>query len=102
MTDAGVEPIKTAVVRFKCPFCNRHHARRPRAVDHIARCWSNPENKTCRTCVFFVPAASEADMCGVYGCTCGNFPESCELDIELPENAPVVGCQKWQPRNLED
>lgn len=52
--------------------------------------------------MFFIPAASEADMCGVYGCTCGNFPESCDLDIELPENAPVIDCPKWQPRILED
>lgn len=92
------EPIKTTVVRYKCPHCNRHHARKAGAIAHIGRCWSNPDNKTCRTCASFVPAVY--DSCGIDTgigiCTCGSAPEQCDLGIELPENAPVVNCPQWQ------
>jgi hypothetical protein len=76
------DPIKTTVVRYKCPFCNRHESRKATAVAHIARCWSNPDNKTCRTCALFVPATFDS-------------PEQCDLGIDLPGDAPVVNCPEW-------
>jgi hypothetical protein len=91
------DPIPTTVKRWKCPFCNRHESRKSNAIAHIARCWSNPDNKTCRTCAFFVPAVF--DSCGIDTgvgiCTCGSSPEQCDLGIDLPDRAPVVNCTEW-------
>jgi hypothetical protein len=44
------EPVKVTVTRWLCPHCRRGRAHKQATVEHIARCWANPERHTCRTC----------------------------------------------------
>lgn len=75
------EPIRTTVVRYKCPHCNRHESRKAKAVAHIARCFLNPANRTCRTCKHHI------DVNWVN-------PEGCK--VSEPAEFPVVGCPLWE------
>jgi len=91
-------PIRTTVVRYKCPHCRRHHARRADAVDHITRCWLDPANRTCRTCehhakAYTAPASAWCEP--GHHCTCNDMDEHCTVDLE-PERFPVVLCPLWQ------
>jgi hypothetical protein len=79
------EPIRTTVVRYKCPFCNRFYSRRQAAKDHMARCWLDPANKTCRTCKHHH-----------WGDPFLDTPEKC--DVSEPETFPVVDCPLWALR----
>lgn len=94
MTEITVEPIKTTVVRWKCPHCNRHLSRRRKAVEHVDRCFLNPTNRTCRTCVHHRFEESEPE-------TGWHLPEHCEADVE-PEQWPVVNCPLWKLAGGED
>jgi hypothetical protein len=91
------EPIKTTVVRWKCPHCNRHHARKHDAIAHIGRCWKNPANRTCRTCVFFRREGDGSYCFPGRPCDC-NAPETwCDADVELPaDGLPMIGCALWE------
>lgn len=87
--EGGVsEPIKTTVVRYKCPYCNRHRAKRDAVVEHIARCWKNPATRSCLTCQWRVAPYSEPEV-GY------NEPEGCELEY-TPPAFPTSNCPGWE------
>lgn len=89
-------PIRTTVVRYKCPHCNRHCARRRAAIEHIERCWKNPANRTCRTCVLFRSTGDGSYCFPGRPCGCNAVEEWCDANVELrTDGLPVVGCPKW-------
>lgn len=93
------EPIKTTVVRYKCPHCNRHHSKRKAAVEHIARCFLNPANRTCRTCKFHCQAyfSAPTDWCEPgRQCACNDMDEHCAVQDVETEAFPVVACPLWE------
>lgn len=103
LTAAG--PIRTTVVRWKCPYCNRHHSRKARAVSHIDRCWKSPANRTCRTCRFHAEAYTAPSSSWCFPgrqCDCNDMYEHCQHENgpELePGQFPVVGCPLWELRD---
>lgn len=97
------DPIRTTVVRWKCPHCNRHHSRRPEAVAHVARCWLNPATRSCRTCKFHCQAyfSAPTDWCEPgRQCACNDMEEHCAAGVE-PETFPAVDCPLWELRVAE-
>lgn len=93
------EPLVVTVKRYKCPFCSRGHSSRKRAAEHIARCWSNPVNRTCKICAHLDEGG---DACGcVPGCNWGSpsgpVPPSCTAGVAI-DSFPVTGCALWELR----
>lgn len=103
-----IEPIRYTSVRYRCPYCTRNRSRKKTIADHAERCWHNPANQTCRTCVHFVEGE---DACGCKpGCNWGNngepHREYCGEGLDLPDNGwPITNCPKWASvdpdRNVE-
>lgn len=91
-------PVRAVVVRWWCPFCGRSHSDRPRTRAHMARCWLNPANRSCKTCTFFEFDYDEPDV-GYRG-----LGETCRkgLDPQVPsENRPdrmvfPLHCSGWE------
>jgi hypothetical protein len=83
--------------RYRCPYCPRTASSRTRIVDHLTRCWLNPDNRTCKTCAQFVPDASEWEV-GLVA------PEYCAADVDLSDpdrpgaNRVVSACPFWAAR----
>lgn len=90
------EPIPVMVRRFECPHCARRRASKAATRQHMARCWYDPANKTCKTCTHFEPV----DCCGapdLYSCytpMCPTAP-TCAAGVDLGTTWPVVGCDRW-------
>lgn len=59
------EPVLVVVKRWKCPTCPRTHSNKSRAREHMARCWSNPEVRGCKTCKHFDVDLEDGDGCNV-------------------------------------
>lgn len=52
--------------RWRCTHCHRSWASRSAATAHAGRCWYDPANRSCKTCVYFTPYRIErADGCAV-------------------------------------
>jgi hypothetical protein len=94
-------PVLVKVTRYACPFCTRSRAKKTATAAHIGRCWSNPANRTCKTCRHFEEAftAAPEDWCFEgRRCSCNDSPASCEAGVDLPDHdaLPVVGCPLWE------
>jgi len=92
------EPEVITVKRYRCPFCHRSRAKSQATVEHIGRCWENPQNQTCKTCVNRVDG-------GAYtcddppGCPCGNQPVyACATGLDLGKDGMDIrtGCPSWR------
>lgn len=69
--------IRTITVRrYGCPFCHRTASNKPRIREHLGRCWYNPANQTCKTCVHYVPDQAEPEVGWL-------APEYCAADVSL-------------------
>lgn len=44
-------------VRYRCPFCRRSWSSKTTASEHVARCWLDQANRTCKTCKHHWPGA---------------------------------------------
>ncbi len=93
-------PIAITVTRHKCPHCPRSRAKKAAIVEHIGRCWNNPDNRACRTCANFEPAVAG----GCYGdpqCNCPDSPQNCTAGVDLPDfgGDMVTGCPMWKAVN---
>lgn len=88
MIVASAEPIAIRVVRHACPFCRRSRSKRQATVEHIGRCWLNPDNRTCKTCANFLPAESEPEV-GYHA------PEDCAAGVPLGPDV-VTNCERWE------
>lgn len=91
------DPIPVRVTRYRCPHCARSHSARRRAVEHIGRCWFDPDNRTCKTCANYEPPESG----GCFGdpqCNCPDTPQNCTAGVDLPDfgGEMVTGCEKWE------
>jgi hypothetical protein len=90
-------PVPVMVRRYRCPFCSRSRSSKAATADHIARCWLNPEVRSCRTC-----AHLDRDLGGEWcfpgrPCNCNDGGQECRLDVDLPESGlPVTGCPLWE------
>lgn len=83
------EPIRSVVVRWRCPFCGRSHSARTRTREHMARCWFNPAARSCKTCVHFRENWGNGEGCGR------------GLNVNVPTDRPGVfklptGCPLWE------
>jgi hypothetical protein len=82
-------PAEIVVTRYVCPHCRRGHSRRRAAVEHIARCWRNPTNRTCKTCTHHHHEPDEPQV-GLMG---GPF---CAAGVDLAGEAPRIDCPTWR------
>lgn len=100
MTDIEITPKPQPRIvirkRFQCPFCSFSRATKRLVVEHIARCWHDPANKTCRSCVFFERGHLEGYVLE------REVPDACALGEPVQPKEPVVGCHLWQDRDLEE
>lgn len=93
------QPIAITVTRYRCPHCPRSRARKQATTEHITRCWMNPANRTCKTCVHYQAPSTGPNCEPGHHCTCSDFDEACTReDGPEPNEFPVVACPLWEPR----
>lgn len=68
-------PIERVVTRYICPHCHRGRSSRKAATVHIAQCWRNPGNRSCKTCAWYVPVDINSDEHCTKGITIGKARE---------------------------
>jgi hypothetical protein len=86
------EPIPFTVTRHRCPFCPRTGSSKARATDHIARCWSNPETRGCKTCAHFEKYAGGPTCFPGRPCDCNDGYEQCAVGISLTGRPACERC----------
>jgi hypothetical protein len=88
------EPVEMRVVRWRCSHCPRSWSRKSRTVEHIAQCWFNPANRSCKTCVHRIEPDSEYGYDTDEGCYAG---VELERDPVTPQLAILpLHCPKWE------
>lgn len=86
--------IPVTVVRHQCPHCRRTWAKQPAAASHVARCWNNPDVRSCKTCEHHEPGEAAGGCWGDSYCNCPEVPESCAIAAATPM---VTDCPAWRP-----
>lgn len=94
-------PIPVMVRRYGCPHCGRRRASKKATVEHIGRCWVNPDTQACKTCANYEPAVAGGCPGDPY-CNCPDTPQNCTAGVDLPDfgGAMVTGCPKWTAATL--
>jgi hypothetical protein len=116
------EPIPVRELRYRCPFCGRPAGRPSRVREHMTRCWLDPANRSCKTCVNFErmygdygdTCALGVDLSGHSACSACNgvgfYPDGMDLGGPCPEcdndpqardalkPGPIIHCDQWQAR----
>jgi hypothetical protein len=92
--------LLVTVKRYECPFCQRRRSAKAATREHIARCWENPETRSCKTCAL-LDSYEGGDTCFPgRPCDCNDAFARCgaghQLDIGSQEY-PVTGCPDWKP-----
>jgi hypothetical protein len=86
--------IAIRVTRYQCPHCHRTRSTRRAAEAHIARCFKNPEARSCKTCAAYQPPEgpdySESGRPIYPGCA-----ESCHGGVDI-SGGLKVGCEHWE------
>ena len=92
------EPFQTT--RYRCTWCRRSWAAKRTCTEHIARCWFNPANRSCKTCEHFEPAYHGDPF------TEGSTPEKCHAGVDLMRDVELgtlydrpllpLHCPKWE------
>jgi len=80
------EPIPFKVTRYRCPHCPRTASSKARMVDHIGRCWTNPEARGCKTCAHYAQNYEGAEFCAV----------GVDLAVGDGATSPIVHCDLWE------
>jgi hypothetical protein len=95
-------PVLVWVRRWQCPFCRRRRASKTATAAHIARCWSNPRNRTCKTCAHLTGHPSGQRCIPGRPCHCYDEELYCEAGQTLDNNGPfpVTDCPLWKLRTL--
>ena len=95
-----VEAIAFKTTRYRCPFCSRSYSRRTSASKHIDRCWSNPEVRGCKTCIWHIVHDPEPDV-GLPGdefCNAADHHDLTDgLRVNCPSYAPTNQDKKGSP-----
>lgn len=96
---ATVTPQAVTVRRYRCPHCGHSRAKETAAKAHMARCWHNPDVRTCKTCIHFEPYVPARGCWGDPYCNCPEEPEGCAVGA-WPDGVafPVVDCPSWEAR----
>ncbi|MEV0016621.1 hypothetical protein [Streptomyces tendae] len=98
------QPVPLLVTRHQCPHCRRYtRAKRERVEQHMPRCWSNPDLRTCKTCVHFEPGQPSASCWGDPYCNCPEVPDECAVGA-WPDGVPypMTNCPSWTARKGVD
>ena len=61
LAEKAQQPREVTVKRYRCPHCRYSRSSRKPVVEHIARCWHNPVNRACKTCIHFERATGHTD-----------------------------------------
>ncbi|MGW1815464.1 hypothetical protein ACWCQM_18125 [Streptomyces sp. NPDC002125] len=85
--------LPVTVVRHQCPHCRRTWAKKPAAAAHVARCWSNPEVRSCKTCEHHEPGEAAGGCWGDPYCNCPEVPEGCAVGAATPM---ITDCPLWR------
>jgi hypothetical protein len=88
---ASSTPVSVTVIRHQCPHCRSTWAKKQAATNHIARCWDNPDVRSCKTCDHHEPAED-----GPYPEHPG-WPAGCGIGQYLHDGRPVINCPLWTP-----
>jgi DNA-binding CsgD family transcriptional regulator len=91
--------LSIMVKRWRCPHCIYSKASKNVVEKHIDRCWRNPANRACKTCVHFERAGGEECDC-TPSCKGMSWPDSCGLGEKLPDDRPVLHCPVWEPEEV--
>lgn len=89
------EPIRIVAVRWSCPHCARSRAKRSATVEHIDRCWQNPDARGCKICANYQPPMSGCS--GGYDCNCPPEVEACAAGVDLTDGLRIH-CPAWEMR----
>ena len=76
-------PIALMVRRYQCPHCPHRRAKKATIVEHIGRCWHNPDARGCLTCRHYEPGTASEPEVGWPG-----TPPSCDRGVSL-DGRPV-------------
>lgn len=89
--------VKT-VKRYGCPHCRRWRSSEPRTQSHMARCWKNPDARSCGSCVNHLPPTKGENAEWNTGYP-GSPPEprSCDADIDNNTYGMPRDCPSWEP-----
>lgn len=88
-----------ATTAYRCEFGCGHVRTKKSAVEaHEARCFRNPETRSCQTCgLRLEPERAEYDQRGTM-----TYPGSgwaCGHDNGPTDNKPRTNCEIWEPSN---
>lgn len=73
------------VERWNCDYCKKHYAHKGSATQHEKKCFYNPANKSCASCVHA--------MFSIYT----KAPESmCEITGKAIFQELIANCQHWK------
>jgi hypothetical protein len=56
-------PEKVLMPRYRCVHCRKSWANRATALEHTTRCWYDPANRGCKTCMHFSRGFSGEETC---------------------------------------
>lgn len=85
------EPKVITVKRYVCPHCSRSRSKAAPIVEHIARCWNNPEVRGCKTCLLLEVELPEPEV----GLSGGEFCMADAIDLS---KGLRTGCPLWEPK----
>jgi hypothetical protein len=95
-------PEVVLMKRYRCPFCHRSLSKEKPMVEHMARCWFNPDKKTCKTCAFRRDVYDlPCDVQSGCGCQDGGDAYRCDKGIKLADHGTEIksGCPSWMSRD---
>lgn len=82
-------------IRWRCPHCRRSWSSKARANAHVAACWLDPANRTCKTCAHHWIEAPTYDEPGGEGCNAGANIYDPEGELSDGRFYVQVGCPEW-------
>lgn len=108
-------PIAYVTTRHRCPHCRKSYAHKANAAQHMERCFSDPERRTCKTCKHDEPASGgwdpetglddyEPRHCaegydqGPSCIECGAHPEVCGHERYKPATLLTILCPSWEAK----
>lgn len=101
MTDIEITPapvpLELMVKRYQCTSCRFRRATKKDVVEHMARCWYDRANRSCKTCLHFSSDDGDPETGAPAVIWCGARSEEMQY-----EATPVVGCPLWRDRDEEE